>query len=92
MTEFTDETRQKLVPVRVGRGKKIHAATFEEQKRGRMTHRTHRHICGAGESSFAHSFHVPSVRPALGAVLDDVNCSKCLTTIRRHESGEMKAY
>ena len=67
-----------LVPVEVGAGKKIHAATVTEVQKGRHISRTYTHLCGSGNSSFMHNSRKASVRLAYYSTIKDVNCEKCL--------------
>ena len=84
--QFQDD-KLNLVPVTVGGGKKIHAATVRLVKVGRRhTRKVYFHICGSGKSSFAHSFRTPVGKIAYDATLEDVNCAKCLKAMEGLES------
>lgn len=72
-----------LAPVKVGSGKQVHAATFEEVQKGRHMVKLYRQLCSSGKSTLMHSHHTPSIRPLHGLTVTDVNCQKCLDIMNR---------
>ena len=70
--------KKQTTPVRIGKGKKIHAGyVTRTEKRGKDIYEHYQALCSSGSSSFFHSYRRQHARPTTGTV----NCKKCLQAI-----------
>lgn len=71
-------------PIKVGKGNKVHAGVKSgEYKVGKSWYPKYRHLCGSGNSSFAHSFRKASTKKLPSGT--KINCQKCLDRMGNKE-------